>query len=942
MNSINITSERWNRIKSLFSQALDCPESEISEFLNRSCGDDPVLKREVEKLLDSHNADDMFLEDSAVAEIAGLFEGKRKNKLSETKKVSPPRFEAGVLLSERYEIVSLLGRGGMGEVYLAKDTQINRSVALKVLHSEFVSSQELVRRFAVEAQAVSALNHPHIMTIHEFSNTDDGDLFFVGEYVEGVPLNRLIGKNLKPETALDLAIQVASALSAAHEAGITHRDIKPENIIIRQDGYAKVLDFGLAKSADEKITTSGSVSEEPTKALGLTAPGAVMGTAAYMSPEQARGLVVDSRTDIWSLGVVLYEMITGSKPFSGDTTADIIVSVLSGEPPLMISDEYELPPEIDQIISKTLAKKVESRYQTAKELRADLDKIKRRIEFDKVLNKSSESDIRRNFLSQERMIHSTVEQDSGPTAPDLPTPTRGDQEKTSEPKKFRSLYGFSGAVHQANHYRFGFPVLAFVLVALVSAAAYFYFAPADSGSEINSIAVLPFENLSGSADLDYLSDGLSDSLIERFSQLPQLRVISRNSSFKFRGSNIDVNEAASELGVRAIVTGSVYLVGDELLIRFEIVDAVENRHITGGQFQRKPDDILGIQNEIAQNAAEQLRLKLTDAQTTRLTRNNTENSEAFRYYLNGLVELNGPKDVYSDALKYFQKAVELDPNFASAYAEIGWIYVSRANGNDDPKEVMPLAKEAIDEALSIDPNLAKGYVVRAMVKEYEFDWQAAETNYKKAIELSPNLDFARNNYAFYLSVAGRHDEALAELEQQKLRDPINKRLALLQKAIILVQARRFDEALKAYANAQAAEPTKDVPNFALGYAYAGKGLYKEAAAYYKKTVKGKEGEEEYSQPLVYLAAAYAEIPEKRDEAKRILRRIESPDNYYSPALLAAVYSALGDNDKALELLEQAYIKRDFLLRFVATGYEYDKLRSDPRFTNLLKRIGFNQ
>lgn len=942
MNCINMTSERWNRIKKLFSEALDCPESELSEFLNRSCGDDLVLKREVEKLLDSHNDDDqLFLEDSAVAEVASLFEGESGKEFSEIADVSPPRFEAGTLLSERYEIVHLLGRGGMGEVYLAKDTQINRNVALKVLHSEMVSSKDIVRRFAVEAQAVSALNHPHIMTIYEFSKTEDGELFFVGEFVEGLSLDRLIGKNLNLKTALDYAIQVASALSAAHEAGITHRDIKPENIIIREDGYAKVLDFGLAKYAGEGKTPPGTGSEERTKALGLTTPGAVMGTAAYMSPEQARGINVDSRTDIWSLGVVIYEMITGTKPFSGETTTDIIVSVLSDEPPPMISDRYELPAELDWIVSKTLAKKVDARYQTAKELRADLDNIKRQIEFDEELSRSSGTDSRRGFLSEEEMMHSTVEQDSAPTLIDFATPTRGDQEKTAEPKKFWSSPSFSGAVLQAQTYKVSSSILAIVLLVIISATAYIYFAP-DSSREIDSIAVLPFENLSGNSDLDYLSDGLSDSLIERFSQLPQIKVISRNSSFKFRGPNVDVNKAASQLGVRIIVTGSVARVGDDLLIRFEIVDAVENRHITGGQFQRKSDNILRIQNEIARTAADQLRLKLTDSQTTRLTKNETENSEAFRYYLSGLVELNGPKDVYSDALEYFQQAVKLDPNFASAYAEIGWIFVSRANGNDDPKVVMPLAKTAIDKALSLDPNLAKAYVVRAMLKEYEFDWQGAEIDYKKAIDLSPNLDFARNNYAFYLSVMGQQNEALAELEQQRLRDPINKRLAFLQKGIILVQAKRFDDALQAYQDAQAVEPTNDVPNFALGYAYAGKGLYNEAAEYYKKTVKGKEGEEEYSQPLVYLAATYAKIPEKRGEARRILKRVETLDGYYSPALLAAVYSALGDNDKALQLLEQAYIKRDLLLRFIGTGYEYDGLRSDPRFADLLKRIGLNQ
>jgi serine/threonine protein kinase/Tfp pilus assembly protein PilF len=779
------------------------------------------------------------------------------------------------------------------------------------------------------------------MTIYEFSKTEDGDLFLVGEYVEGLPLNRVIGKNLKVETALDFAVQIASALSAAHEAGITHRDIKPENIIVRQDGYVKVLDFGLAKLAGDGGLTSNEGSEEPTKAHHLTMPGAVMGTAAYMSPEQARGVKVDSRTDIWSLGVVVYEMISGTKPFSGETTTDIIVSVLQNEPPPMITEGYQLPAELEWIVLKALAKDVDARYQTAKELRADLEKIKKRIEFDETLNRSSGANFRDDNRSEEEMMHETVEQDSGSTSLDVATPTDGGQKKTDEPKKFWSSRSVVGAVVHAQSYFVGTAIIALILLVVVSATAYFFIAARGNNRKIDSIAVLPLENLSGSSDLDYLSDGLSDSLINRFSELPQLKVISRNSSFKFRGSNIDTADVASQLGVNAIVTGSVSRIEDDLLIRFEVVDA-ENRHITGGQYRRKQGDILKTQTEFAETAAEKLELKLTDSQSKRFTENVTEDSEAYRYYLNGLVELNGPNGTSGKALELFQHAVTLDPNFASAYAEISWVYVGRANSNYDPNEVLPMAKAAADRAISLDPNQAKAYVIRAMLKEYEFDWRGAEVEYLKAIELNPNLDFARNNYAFFLSVMDRQEEALAELEQQRLRDPINRRLALLQRGIILVQARRFDEALQAYKDVQAMEASEGVPDFALGYAYAGKGQFAEAAGYYKKTVDKFGSEEKYSQPLVYLAATYAKIPEKRNEAIAIIKRIEATGGFASPALLAAVYSALDDNDKAMELLEQAYTKRDLLLRFIGTGYEYDGLRKDPRFADLLRRTGLKQ
>jgi Tfp pilus assembly protein PilF len=380
-------------------------------------------------------------------------------------------------------------------------------------------------------------------------------------------------------------------------------------------------------------------------------------------------------------------------------------------------------------------------------------------------------------------------------------------------------------------------------------------------------------------------------------------------------------------------------IGDDLMVRIDIVDAVENRQLAGAQYQRKADDLINIRNEIAQAATEQLRVKLTDSQSKRLAETDTENSDAYRYYLNGRVELNGPKGSDSKALEYFERAVALDPDFAAAHAEIGWIYILWANGAGDPKVMLPKANAAVERALAIDPSLAKAHVLQAMLHEYQFDWQGAEREYKRAIELSPNLDFARNNYAFHLSVRGRQKEALAELEQQRLRDPINRRLFFLQKGIILTQARHFDEALQTYQEAQAVDPSNEIPSFTVGYAYAGKGLNGEAVGYYKKAVDFAGGESKYSMPLVYLAVAYAKMPGREGEARAILKRIENSGQYTSPALLAAIYAALGENDKAMELLEQAYIKRDLLLRFIGTAFEYDGLRNDPRFADLTKRVG---
>ncbi|HEX7174365.1 MAG TPA: protein kinase [Pyrinomonadaceae bacterium] len=836
-----------------------------------------------------------------------------------------------------YRISHKLGAGGMGEVYLAEDTLLRRKVALKVLPESLAQDKDRLRRFEQEAFAASALNHPNILTIYEFG-VEGETHFLASEYIDGETLRaRLQHATFTLDEALDVAVQTAQALAAAHEAKIIHRDIKPENIMFRRDGYVKVLDFGLAKLCEREPSSTSAGSEYPTKVLIRTEAGAVFGTAPYMSPEQARGIPVDARTDIWSLGVVIYEMLTGHRPFSGQTHTDIIVSVVSTEPPPISSYGREIPAELAWIVSKALSKDVAGRYQTAAELRVDLEKIRKQIEFEESVNRSAGRHLPKDATEKEKLP-------SG-VAPAHPTSNTADKRPSdgldgaAAPRDFWSSLRPAGYSRLVKTQRVTYSILALALLAVVSAGVYFVFNTSGDNRRIDSIAVLPFENLSGNPELTFVSDGLSEALIDRLSQLPQLKVISRYSSFAFRGANHNLRDVAEKLDVRAIVTGNVAQVGDDLVVRFDVADVFENRQLTGGQFRRKPGDLLSIQSEIAQTATKQLQVKLSDAQSTRLVENGTENSEAYRSYLSGLVELNGPQDVRGRALEYFERAVTLDPDFAAAHAEIAWVYWSRANGSSDPQALVPKAKAATERALTIDPEIAKAHVLKAMVSEYEFDVQGAEREYRRALELSPNLGFARGYYAFFLSVMGRQDEALAELEQQGTRDPLNQRLTLLHKGMILTQARKFDEALQAYGEAQALEPEREIPYFSLGYAYAGKGLYNEAAAYYRKSISLLGGEEKYSQPLVYLAATYARMPEKRREARAMLTRIEAMSDYSSPALLAAVHSALDDNDKAMELLERAYIKHDPLLRFIGTGYEYDGLRADRRFIDLTRRVG---
>ena len=930
----HMTPERYQQIGRLYHDALSLEPAQRGAFLQEACAEDEALRHAVDQLLaaDAQAQAENFIAEPAQAVAAKMLVQDRSTRLTEQS-------------FNHYRVLSLLGAGGMGEVWLAEDTRLGRKVALKLLPDKFATDPERLHRFEKEARAASATNHPNIVVTHEIG-VAAGTYYIAQEYVEGQTLRNRISRGPIPLLeALDIAHQITNALAAAHGAGIVHRDIKPENIMLRHDGFVKVLDFGLAKlfRKDE----GGGMRDESEKETLIhpspliphpsTMPGIVMGTVAYMSPEQARGQKVDARSDLWSLGVVLYEMLTGQRPFYGESTPDLFVAILERQPAPIPKAMADLPAQLEQLLAKMLAKDREQRYPSSAQLAAELKRLHRRLELDAERESGAASEAATLMI---QLPVPTVE-------PHAASPTHDGRDDTPAATSFGLSSNLSGRLPQPQTRKFSTTIFAVLLLALVFFAAYRFLRTPAGNRTIESIAVLPFENRSGDPALAYVSDGLSESLLDQLSELPQLKVIARNSSFKFRGANLDLRNVASQLGVQAILTGSVAQRGDELVIRFDLVDATNDQQIAGGQFQRKSGNLLRLQNEIAQAASQKLRLLLSDSQSKRLATQDTENSDAYRYYLNGLVELNSPQDFqsgkleYSKALEYFEQAVKLDPDFAAAHAEIAWIYWMQANGNGNPHELMPKAKEATARALAIDPNLAKAHVVMATVNEYEFDWVSAEREYRQAIELSPNLDFARTNYAFFLSIIGHHTEALAELEQLNLRDPINRRLTLLWKVSILAQARKFDDALQAYQEAQTLERDTEVKPFALGYVYAGKGLYSEAARHYQKAVELVGGEEKYSQPLVYLAATYAKMPEKRNEARALLKRIEVMRGYASPSLLAAIYAALDEPDKAMELLEQAYLEKDLLLRFIKTGYEYDGLRTNPRFIALTKRIGLS-
>ena len=653
----------------------------------------------------------------------------------------------------RYEIRSPLGAGGMGEVYLAQDTNLDRKVALKVLPADVAADRHRMSRFVQEAKAASALNHPDIITIYEIEQIDSV-LFIATEFIDGVTLrDRLRNASMKLGEALDVATQIASALAAAHAAGIVHRDVKPENVMLRRDGIVKVLDFGLAKLTAHAVEASAAT-EAATPGLINTEPGMVMGTAIYMSPEQARGIDVDARTDIFSLGVVIYEMLAGRLPFQGSNTNEILASILGdNDPPPLARYSTEVPVELERIVSKALRKDRDERYQTIKDLLLDLQSLKQEAEFERKLERSTPS---KSKSRVETRAPGGVDTVMGSAA--RPTP---------------SERGLTSAM-TLNQRRAVIAVAALLIIAS-AVGAYFYFTRARGGV-IDSIAVLPFQNTSPDADTEYLADGLAESLIYRLSQLPNLRVSPTSSVFRYKGKDTDPQVIARTLGVDSVMTGRITQRGDNLTISINLVDAANNRSLWGEQYERKMSELLATQRDIATEITKKLQLTLSGDEKG-LTKRYTDNNDAYQLYLKGRYHYaKRTKDDILKGIEYFQQAITLDPNFALAYAMVADSYVSLpAYGYLSSKEAVPQAKSAAKRAIEIDPTLAEGHTSLAQsLAVYDWNWAEAEREFKRGIELAPNDAAAHFRYGqIFLVAMGRWDEAIAEVKRALEMEPLN-------------------------------------------------------------------------------------------------------------------------------------------------------------------------
>jgi len=819
-----------------------------------------------------------------------------------------------------YRILSKLGAGGMGEVYLAQDTKLDRRVALKVLPGEVAANRDRMERFVREAKAAAALNHPNIAHIYEIGEAD-GINFIAMEFIEGVTLREKIHRErTELRKLLRLLQHAAEGVARAHAAGIVHRDLKPDNIMITQDGHAKVLDFGLAKLIEQSPAPNNDSSEVATAVLPQhSRPGTVMGTIGYMSPEQAQGKTkeIDQRSDVFSFGCILFEAATGKKPFEGESIIKSLHMVVY-EPARPITDfNPSAPTELQRIVRRCLEKDPDDRYQGIKEVAIELKHLRRELE----TNPDLESTVAPPITGESRLSTS-----SGSV-----TPATSTLLSASSPPSSSAEYVAQSLKRNKT------AVAILLLIVIVAGALFVYLRSGKSDSAINSIAVLPFENRSNAADTDYLSDGLTESLIYRLAQLPNLKVSPTSSVMHYKGKGMDLKTVAGELGVRAVMTGRVAQHGDNLTISVELVDATNNKSLWGEQYERKMSDLLTTQRDIATAITQKLQLKLSGNEIG-LTKKYTDSNEAYQLYLKGRFYWNKRDEPnLKKAIEQFKAAVEKDPNFALAFVGLADSYVllpfySNATAND----VTPQAKSYAERALEIDDSLGEAHASLGYVNRLLWNFAETERELKRAIELNPNYATAHKYYGNYLCEVGRWDECLVEYKRAQELEPLSL-IICANLAELYLTTGDLNSAVEQSQRAIDLDPNWYYIRHLLGVVYLKQGRNGEALEESEKSV---ELSKRQSVPLGVLAYVYAKVG-KRTEAVALAdelkqRYTEGRANGYD---IARAYVGLDDRDQAFAWLEKDIPTRNATMPGFLYMPPLDALRDDPRFKDIARRIG---
>ena len=842
-----------------------------------------------------------------------------------------------------YRIVSKIGEGGMGEVYLAQDTKLNRKVALKILPGELAANKDRMRRFVQEAQAAAALNHPNIAHIYEIGE-DEGTNFIAMEFVDGLTFRaKLHDEKNELGTLLKHLLQVANGLAKAHGTGVIHRDLKPDNIMISRDGHTKILDFGLAKLLEgygevetegQGDTVTGRHGEDPTVAmppglrvspsprLDASAPGVVMGTVGYMSPEQARAKPVDQRSDIFSFGCLLYEAATGHKPFVADSTVDTLHKIIHDPAPAITDYNPAAPVELQRIIRKCLAKEPAKRYQTIRDVANDLEEL---IEELKGL-----SDIERSIAPPSLSQQSTI--GTGTTADIERAPSTASVSHSPSSAEFIAT--------GIRRHKLGVGIGLAILAIAGALIGYFVYAR-SSNTTITSIAVLPFQIRNSDADTEYLSDGLAESLIYRLSQLPGLKVSPTSSVLRYKGKELDLQKIAAELNVDAVMSGRLVQRDDNLAISVELIDARSNKLLWGEQYERKMSDLLATQREIASTIAEKLQVKLSGAENKGITKRYTDSNEAYQLYLKGRFYWNKRTgESIRKAIEVLTVATEKDPNFALAYAALADCYTVLSEYAGIPtSETLPKAKAYAERALALDNQLAEPHATLGAIYESSWQWDEAEKEFKRAIELNPNYPTAYHWYSIFLKSQGKFDEAAAMIHRARDLDPMSSVIAVNISRMYQLQD-NFQASIENSLKIVELDPTFPAAYEYLAIAYVSQGRSAEAVTAAEKAVALGNRSGIYLGDLGYV---YANVG-RRADAIEIIKELEQKYGRKEAIgqNIAAVYAGLGDKDKAFEWLEKDFQSRSGRLGELRWEDQFETFRDDPRFKELVKRMGLPQ